>query len=91
MSSPGVASEYAAYGEVEAAERAVLLYGLDGILRTRRGEPARWRREGRYAVAVEVDGQQQQVFNGFGYVFDDVQMFVFFMDVFFVANCSSVA
>jgi hypothetical protein len=32
VSSPWVAAEYAPYGEIEAAEGTVLLYGLDGVL-----------------------------------------------------------
>ena len=60
VSYPWVAAQYAAYGEVESFEWSVLLYGFHCILGACGSEAAgRWCKGG-YAVAVEVDWQQQQ-------------------------------
>ena len=58
--SPGVATQDAADGQVQSFEGAVLADGFDGILRAGGGEAARGAQHGRDAALVEVDGHEQQ-------------------------------
>ena len=62
--APGVAAQDAPYGQVEALEGSVFLYGLLGILRAGGGETAGSGREGADAPLVEQDGQEQQPLQG---------------------------
>ena len=55
-----MAAQQTAQGQIEASERAILLYGFAGILRAGGGEAARWRRVGADELLIEHNGQQQQ-------------------------------
>ena len=57
--APRMTTEDAAHGKIESAKRAVLLYGLDGILRTSGRIAARGRRERRDAGPIEVNREQK--------------------------------
>ena len=58
--APGIATQDAADGKIQAFERSVLLDGLKGILRTGGGETASGRRERSDELPIEQYGQQQQ-------------------------------
>lgn len=54
--APGVAAQDAAHGQIESAQGAVLLYGLDGVLAAGGGEAAGGGRQRRYVALIEADG-----------------------------------
>lgn len=58
-SAPGVASEDALDGEPKSTDGTVLAYGFNGVLRAGGGVAAGGGKEGRDAVAVEVDGDEE--------------------------------
>lgn len=56
-----MATQDAAHGEVESAQRAMLAERFDGILRTRGSEAARGRQERGDEALVEAYGRYEQV------------------------------
>ena len=59
-SAPGMATQNAAYGQIQPFERTVLLDRFDAVLRAGRRIAARSRRIGRYAGPIEIDREQQK-------------------------------
>ena len=57
--APRMTTEDATHGKIEPTEGTVLLYGLDGILRTSGSVTARGRRERRDASPIEVNREQE--------------------------------
>ena len=64
-SSPGIAAKDAPNSQEEAFDGAMLLYGLNGILRTSWCEPARGRCHRGYDALIETYGGYQKTYQKF--------------------------
>ncbi len=60
VAAPGVTSEDATYGQIKTLYGSVLLNGLYGILRTRRGEATGRRSQRADEALIEPDGENEK-------------------------------
>jgi len=61
MSTPGMAAQDAAHGQIEPLEGSVLLERLDSVLGARRREAARGRCQRADESLVEADGEDEEL------------------------------